>query len=113
MNPGFVGGGCDDSNMCLAEQSPRDAALAQLAGLDPAMLDTAVLMGQITDLATFISQARGHLARLAGALDACGGAADAAGASAGGLLHARPGRWRRPGHPRYDALSGPDRLCRP
>jgi len=37
-------------------------------------------------------------------------AAIAAGACAGGLLHARPGRWRRPGRSRYDALLGPDRL---
>ena len=82
--------------MCLAEQSPRDAALAQLAGLDPAMLDTAALMGQITDLATFISQAQGHLARLAGALDACGGAADAGHTSASAFLRTRCGL--SPGH---------------
>ena len=43
--------------MCLPEQSPRDAALAQLAGLDPVVLDATALMTQITDLATFISQA--------------------------------------------------------
>jgi hypothetical protein len=82
--------------MCLAEQSPRDAALAQLAGLDPTMLDSAVLMGQITDLATFISQAQGHLARLAGALDACGGAADAGHTSAAAFLRTRCGL--SPGH---------------
>jgi hypothetical protein len=82
--------------MCLAEQSPRDAALAQLAGLDPAMLDTAALMGQITDLATFISQAQGHLARLAGVLDATGGAADAGYTSASAFLRTRCGL--SPGH---------------
>ena len=82
--------------MCLAEQSPRDAALAQLAGLDPAMLDPAALMGQITDLATFISQAQGHLARLAGALDAAGGAADAGHTSASAFLRTRCGL--SPGH---------------
>ena len=82
--------------MCLAEQSARDAALAELAGLDPAVLDTAALTGQITDLATFISQAQGHLARLAGALDACGGAADAGHASAAAFLRARCGL--SPGH---------------
>ena len=38
--------------MCLPEQSARDAALAELARLDPAALDAAALMGQITDLAT-------------------------------------------------------------
>ena len=32
-------------------------------------------------------------------------AADAAGVRAGGLLHARRGRWRRPDRARYDALS--------
>jgi len=34
-------------------------------------------------------------------------AAYAAGARAGGLLHARPGRWRRPDRARYDARLGP------
>jgi hypothetical protein len=82
--------------MCLPEQSPRDAALAQLAGLDPGVLDAAGLMGQITDLATFISQAQGHLARLAGALDAGGGAADAGHKSASAFLRARCGL--SPGH---------------
>ncbi len=82
--------------MCLAEQSPRDAALAQLAGLDPAMLGAAALMTQITDLATFISQAQGQLARLAGALDASGGAADAGCKSASAFLRARCGL--SPGH---------------
>ena len=47
--------------MCLPEQSARDAALAELARLDPTALDAASLMGQITDLATFISQAQGQL----------------------------------------------------
>ena len=51
--------------MCLPEQSPRDVALAELARLDPAVLDAAALMGQIADLAGFISQAQGHLTRLA------------------------------------------------
>jgi hypothetical protein len=36
----------------------------------------------------------------------------AAGVRAGGLLHARPGRWRRPGRGRYE-LHGPCRLLRP
>jgi hypothetical protein len=73
----FAGGRCDDSNMCLPEQSARDAALAELARLDPAALDAAALMGQITDLATFISQAQGQLTRLAATLDTTGGAAGA------------------------------------
>src|ERR1035438_3649835 len=60
----FVGGGWDDSNMCLPEQSARDAALAELARLDPAALDAACLMDQIGDLATFISQAQAQLSRL-------------------------------------------------
>jgi hypothetical protein len=34
----------------------------------------------------------------------------AAGVRAGGLLHARPGRWRRLDRVRYDALLGPSRL---
>jgi hypothetical protein len=82
--------------MCLPEQSSRDAALAQLAGLDPAVLDAAALMTQITDLATFISQTQGHLARLTGALDATGGAADAGCKSASAFLRTRCGL--SPGH---------------
>ena len=82
--------------MCLPEQSPRDAALAQLAGLDPAVLDAASLMTQIADLATFISQAQGQLARLTGALDATGGAAEAGHKSAPAFLRTRCGL--SPGH---------------
>ncbi|MGH3123651.1 MAG: DUF222 domain-containing protein, partial [Streptosporangiaceae bacterium] len=82
--------------MCLPEQSPRDAALAQLAALDPAVLDAAALMTQITDLATFISQAQGQLSRLTGALDATGGAADAGHKSASAFLRAKCGL--SPGH---------------
>ena len=82
--------------MCLPEQSPRDAALAQLADLDPTTLDAPALMGQITDLATFISQAQGQLARLTGALDVSGGAADAGHKSASAFLRTRCGL--SPGH---------------
>ena len=77
--------------MCLPEQSARDAALAELARLDPAALDAASLMGQITDLATFISQAQGQLSRLAGTLDATGGAAEAGHKSASAFLRTRCG----------------------
>ena len=87
----FVGGGWDDSNMCLAEQSARDAALAELARLDPAALDAAALMGQITDLATFISQAQGQLSRLTATLDATSGAAEAGHKSASAFLRTRCG----------------------
>ena len=69
--------------------------MAQLAGLDPAVLDTAALMTQITDLASFISQAQGHLARLAGALDATG-ARPTPGTSASAFLRTRCGL--SPGH---------------
>ncbi len=82
--------------MCLPEQSPRDAALAELARLDPTALDAAALMGQITDLATFISQAQGQLARLTGTLDATGGAAEAGHKSASAFLRTRCGL--SPGH---------------
>jgi Domain of unknown function (DUF222) len=82
--------------MCLPEQSPRDAALAQLAGLDPFVLDATALMTQITDLATFISQAQGHLARLTGTLDVTGGAAEAGHKSASAFLRTRCGL--SPGH---------------
>ena len=77
--------------MCLAEQSARDAALAELARLDPAALDAACLMGQITDLARFISQAQGQLSRLTATLDATGGAAEAGHKSASAFLRTRCG----------------------
>jgi Domain of unknown function (DUF222) len=82
--------------MCLPEQSARDAALAQLAGLDPIALDAAALMTQITDLATFISQAPGQLTRLTGVLDATGAAADAGHKSASAFLRTNCGL--SPGH---------------
>lgn len=77
--------------MCLPEQSARDAALAELAVLDPTALDAAGLMGQISDLAVFISQAQAQLARLTGALDAAGGAAQAGHTSAAAFLRTRCG----------------------
>ncbi len=77
--------------MCLPEQSARDAALAELARLDPTALDAASLMTQITDLATFISQAQGQLSRLTGTLDATGGAAEAGHKSASAFLRTRCG----------------------
>ena len=77
--------------MCLPEQSARDAALAELARLDLAALDAAALMGQITDLATFISQAQGQLSRLTATLDATSGAAEAGHKSASAFLHTRCG----------------------
>ena len=66
-------------------------ALAELARVDPAALDAASLMGQITDLATFISQAQGQLSRLTATLDATGGAAEAGHTSASAFLRARCG----------------------
>jgi hypothetical protein len=77
--------------MCLAEQSARDAALAELARLDPAALDAACLMDQIGDLARFISQAQGQLSRLTSTLDATGGAAEAGHKSASAFLRTRCG----------------------
>ena len=77
--------------MCLPEQSARDAALAELARLDPTALDAASLMTRITDLATFISQAQGQLSRLTGTLDATGGAAEAGHKSASAFLRAQCG----------------------
>ncbi len=82
--------------MCLPEQSARDAALAELARLDPAALDAASLMGQITDLATFISQAQGQLSRLTATLETTGGAAEAGHKSASAFLRTRCGL--SPGH---------------
>ena len=77
--------------MCLPEQSARDAALAELARLDPTALDAAALMGQITDLATFISQAQGQLTRLTATLDTTGGAAEAGHKSASAFLRTQCG----------------------
>ena len=50
-------------------------------------------MDQISDLATFISQAQGQLSRLTGTLDATGGAAEAGLKSASAFLRTpvRPG----------------------
>ena len=77
--------------MCLPEQSARDAALAELARLDPTALDAAALMGQISDLATFISQAQGQLTRLTATLDTTGGAAEAGHKSASAFLRTQCG----------------------
>ena len=63
----------------------RDRVLAELAALGPAPadagrpggVDAAGLLGQVRDLAVFADQVTGELARLAGALDACGGVAEA------------------------------------
>lgn len=77
--------------MCLPEQSARDATLAELAALDPTALDAAGLMGQIGDLATFISQAQAQLARLSAALDAAGGAAAGGHTSTAAFLRAQCG----------------------
>ena len=72
--------------MCLPEQSAREAALTEMARLDPESLDATGLMRQIADLSTFISQAQGQLAKLAGALDASGGAAESGHKSATAFL---------------------------
>jgi hypothetical protein len=77
--------------MCLPEQSARDAALAELACVDPDALDAVSLMGQMTDLAAFISQAQGQLARLAATLDTTGGAAEAGHKSVSAFLRTRCG----------------------
>jgi len=77
--------------MCLPEQSARDAALAELARLDPTALGAAALMGQITDLASFISQAQGQLTRLTATLDTTGGAAEAGHKSASAFLRTQCG----------------------
>jgi hypothetical protein len=77
--------------MCLPEQSARDAALAELVRLDPTALDATALMGQITDLATFISQAQGQLTRLTATLDTTGGAAEAGHKSASAFLRTQCG----------------------
>ena len=77
--------------------------LAELAGLGPAPadagraggVDAAGLLGQVRDLAAFADQVNGELARLTGALDACGGVAEAGYSSVAGFL--RHGCGRSPG----------------
>ncbi len=68
----------------------------QLAALDPATLDPAGLMGEISGLAAFISQAQAQLARMTARLDATGGAEEAGHKSASAFLRAgcglAPGR---------------------
>ena len=53
------------------------------------------MLGQVRDLAAFADQVTGELARLAGALDACGGVAEAGYSSTAGFL--RHGCGRSPG----------------
>ncbi len=77
--------------MCLPGQSARDVVLAELARVDPAAADAVSLMGQIADLAAFISQAQGQLTRLAARLDATGGAAEAGHKSVPAFLRTRCG----------------------
>ena len=103
----------------FTQQSARDAALAELARLDPAALDAAALMGEITDLATFISQAQGQLSRLTATLDSTGGAAEARSSSR--RRSCAPGAaWRRDGPPQWSpppaawpAWKPPKRRCTP
>ena len=89
--------------MCSSDVTARDRVLAELAGLGPAPadagraggVDAAGLLGQVRDLAAFADQVNGELARLTGALDACGGVAEAGYSSVAGFL--RHGCGRSPG----------------
>ena len=89
--------------MCSPGVAARDRVLAELAALGPSPADAsgpggveaAGLLGQVRDLAAFADQVTGELARLAGALDACGGVAEAGYSSTAGFL--RHGCGRSPG----------------
>ena len=81
--------------MCSPGVSARDRVLAELAGLGPGTGDPLMLLDQVRDLAGFIDQAQGELARLTGALDAAGGAAEAGYSSTAAFL--RHGCGRSPG----------------
>ena len=81
--------------MCSPGVSARDRVLAELAGLGPGTADPLALLDQVRDLAGFIDQAQGELARLTGALDAAGGAAEAGYSSTAAFL--RRGCGRSPG----------------
>jgi hypothetical protein len=89
--------------MCSPGVTARDRVLAELAALGPpaadacgpAVADPVTLLGQVRDLAVFADQVTGELARLAGALDACGGVAEAGYSSVAGFL--RHGCGRSPG----------------
>jgi hypothetical protein len=73
--------------MCLPEQSARDAVLAELAAVDPTALDAAGLMGEISELTAFISQAQAQ--------------------------PGWPGRWTRPAGRRTAATSRRRHSCAP
>ena len=81
--------------MCSPGVSARDRVLAELAGLGPGTADPLTLLDQVRDLAGFLDQAQGELARLTGALDAAGGAAEAGYSSTAAFL--RHGCGRSPG----------------
>jgi len=89
--------------MCSPGVTARDRVLAELAALGPSPADACrpggveavELLGQVRDLAAFADQVTGELARLAGALDACGGVAEAGYSSVAGFL--RHGCGRSPG----------------
>ena len=89
--------------MCSPGVTARDRVLAELAALGPVSadgcgpggVDAAGLLGQVRDLAVFADQVSGELARLTGALDACGGVAEAGYSSTAGFL--RHGCGRSPG----------------
>ena len=89
--------------MCSPDLSARDRVLAELAALGPSLadasrpggVDAVGLLGQVRDLAGFVDQTQGELARLTGALDACNGVAEAGYSSTAGFL--RHGCGRSPG----------------
>ncbi len=81
--------------MCSLGVSARDRVLAELAGLGPGTGDPLMLLDRVRDLAGFIDQAQGELARLTGALDAAGGAAEAGYSATAAFL--RHGCGRSPG----------------
>ena len=86
--------------MCSPGVTARDRVLAELAALGPVSadgcgpggVDAAGLLGQVRDLAVFADQVSGELARLTGALDACGGVAEAGYSSTAGFLRHGCGR---------------------
>src|SRR5208283_584176 len=80
--------------MCSPDLSARDRVLAELAALDSSAA-AVTLLSTVRELAGFIDQAQGELARLTGTLDACGGVAEAGYSSVAGFL--RHGCGRPPG----------------
>ena len=78
--------------MCSPGVTARDEVLADLAALGPGTSDAVRLLGQVRDLAGFVDQVQGELARLAAVVDAVDGASEAGYSSTAAFLRHGCGR---------------------